>query len=285
MGAADKSDVSRTMRVVSADRSSAGRSGHRRPAPAPAPAYAALAAELRGQIIAGRFQPGERLPAEPELCAGHGVSRSTLREALRLLASQNLVTTVRGVAGGTFVAHPRPDQISAHLETGLNLLAVDTQVSVDQLLEIRELLEVPAAGLAALRRDEEDLAELRGSLFDPAGIDPAEIFEPNRHFHVMLLRAAGNPLLEVVTRPVFSVLNERFLRENAPPRFWHRVDADHREILRHIEAGDERAARAAAKAHLGHLRSTYVSIDRDLRRAGGAGPGTPGTPGMPPADG
>lgn len=231
------------------------------------PAYAELAEDLRGRIVSGEYGPGDRLPIEPELCARYGVSRSTLREALRLLASQNLVTTVRGVAGGTFVAHPRPEQISDYLQTSLSLLAVDTQVSVDQLLEIRELLEVPAAGLAAVRRDEAGLAELRACIFDPAAVDPAEIYEPNRHFHTVLLKAAGNPLLEVVTEPVFRVLNERFLRENAPPRFWHRVDADHREILRCVEAGDERAARAAAHAHLTHLRSTYINIDRDRSRS------------------
>jgi GntR family transcriptional repressor for pyruvate dehydrogenase complex len=230
------------------------------------PAYAVLADDLRRRIVDGQFRPGDKLPIEPEMCASYGVSRSTLREALRLLASQNLVTTVRGVNGGTFVAHPRPDQISDYLTTSLSLLTDGTQVSVDQLLEIRELLEVPAAGLAATRRDEDDLAALRASLFDPSAVDPAEIYEPNRHFHAVLLKAAGNPLLDVVTRPVFAVLNERFLREHAPPRFWHRVDADHREILRHVEAGDERGARAAAHAHLGHLRSTYISIDRDLRR-------------------
>ncbi|WP_218009798.1 FadR/GntR family transcriptional regulator [Actinomadura kijaniata] len=232
------------------------------------PAYAALAADLRRRILAGEYRPGDRLPVEPEMCARYGVSRSTVREALRLLASQHLVTTVRGVAGGTFVAHPRPEQLSEHLATGLGLLAGTAQVSVDQLLEIRELLEVPAAGLAATRRDEADLAALRAALFDPAAVDPAEIYEPNRHFHAVLLRAAGNPLLEVVARPVFGVLNERFLRENAPPRFWHRVDADHREILARVEAGDERGARAAARAHLGHLRSTYLSIDSADRAEG-----------------
>ncbi|MFC6929170.1 FadR/GntR family transcriptional regulator [Actinomadura yumaensis] len=212
------------------------------------PAYAELADDLRRRIVLGEYRPGDRLPIESELCAHYGVSRSTLREALRLLASQHLVTTARGVAGGTFVEHPSPDQISDYLQTGLSLLAVDTQVSVDQLLEIRELLEVPAAGLAALRRGEEDLAALRGALFDPAVVDPAESYEPHRHFHTALLNAAGNPLLGVVTEPVFRVLNERFLSEHAPPRFWHRVDTDHRKILRYVEAGDDRGARAAARA-------------------------------------
>src|SRR6478735_5117351 len=80
-------------------------------------AYQALAADLRDRIVSGEFQPGDRLPIEPDLCVRYGVSRSTVREALRLLASQNLIRTVRGTTGGSFVAHPDPDHISAYLET------------------------------------------------------------------------------------------------------------------------------------------------------------------------
>ncbi|QKW36778.1 FadR family transcriptional regulator [Actinomadura sp. NAK00032] len=230
--------------------------------PAPVPAYAGIAARLRDRIIAGEFRPGDRLPIEPELSAEHGVSRSTVREALRLLASQNLITTTRGVAGGSFVAYPQPDQITEYLATSLNLLTLDTQITVDQLLEIREMLEVPAAGLAAVRGTDEGRGELRGSLFDPSALDPAEIFAPNRHFHTVLLKMAGNPFLEVVTQPVFRVLNERFLRENAPTRFWYGVDHDHRAILDRIEAADEAGAREACHAHLENLRETYTTIDR-----------------------
>ncbi|MFI6322003.1 FadR/GntR family transcriptional regulator [Nonomuraea sp. NPDC050556] len=222
------------------------------------PAYENLAADLRDRIVAGELRPGDRLPVEPELSTRYGVSRSTVREALRLLASQNLISTVRGVSGGSFVVAPRPEQISDYLRTGFGLLAADTQITVDQLLEIRDLLEVPATGLAAVRRSEADLDELRGTLFDV----PGERYEQNKRFHAVLLRASGNPLLEVVARPIFQVLDERFLRERAPGTFWNDVDRDHREILALVEAGDEAGAREAAHAHLGHLRGTYLAIEK-----------------------
>ncbi|MFE3448991.1 FadR/GntR family transcriptional regulator [Nonomuraea sp. NPDC059194] len=228
----------------------------------PTPAYQSLAADLRDRIMAGEFRPGDRLPVEPELSAAYGVSRSTVREALRLLASQNLIATLRGVSGGSFVVAPRPEQISDYLRTSLDLLAVDARITVDQLLEIRDLLEVPATGLAALRRSESDLADLRATLFDPAALEPEQMYEPNKRFHAVLLQASGNPLVEVVARPVFQLLDERFLRGRAPGRFWHEVDRDHREILAYVEAGDEEGAREAAHAHLGRLRPTYLSIDR-----------------------
>lgn len=227
------------------------------------PAYRALAERLRSLIVSGELKPGDRLPIEPELSSQYGVSRSTVREALRLLTSQNLVTTTRGVTGGSFVAHPRPDQISDSLEIGLNLLSETSQTSVDQLLEVRELLEVPVAGFAATRRTTEQLGQLHATLFDPDSVDPADIFEPNNHFHAVLLRAADNPFIEVVNWPISRVLGVRFAREDAPSRFWHRVDADHRAILTAVEDGDADAARAAMRTHLNHLRVTYTRIDRE----------------------
>ncbi|MEV0424272.1 FadR/GntR family transcriptional regulator [Streptosporangium canum] len=216
-------------------------------------AYQALAADLRDRIVSGEFQPGDRLPIEPDLCVRYGVSRSTVREALRLLASQNLIRTVRGTTGGSFVAHPDPDHISAYLETSFDLM----RVGIGQLMEIRELLEVPAAGPAALRRTGADLERLRGCIVGASGREPGEVFAPNRDFHIVLLRAAGNPLLEVVARPVFEVLEGRFVRDRAPRAALDGIDREHRDILRHIEAGDAEGARRAALEHLDNLRTAY----------------------------
>lgn len=230
------------------------------------PAYQELARTLREQILSGELRAGDRLPIEPELCRLHGVSRSTVREALRVLSSQHLVTTTRGVSGGTFVVHPEPGQISSYLQTSFSLMTAAPGSSVRDLLEVRELLEVPAAGLAAERRTAAHLEQLRGTLFDPRTVDVDHVFQDNRNFHVTLLVAAGNPLMEAMTRPMFGVLNERFLRDQAPSRFWYRVDRDHREILAAVEAGDAGAARQAQHEHLEHLRTTYTRIDRQRRK-------------------
>lgn len=227
------------------------------------PAYEALAAALRAQIMSGELKPGDRLPVEPDLSAQHGVSRSTVREALRVLSSQHLITTTRGVVGGSFVAHPQPEQISGYLETGLSLMTLFQGITVDRLLEVRDMLEVPAAGLAALRHEPGQLDELRATLFDPGGIATDGLFPRNRSFHEALLRMAANPLLEAVTQPVFRVLGEKFAREAAPKRFWTQVDADHRTIVAAVAAGDDASARAAMHDHLGRLRAIYTRIDRD----------------------
>jgi DNA-binding FadR family transcriptional regulator len=213
--------------------------------------------EIRRQILTGTLSPGDRLPAESELSSYYQVSRNTAREALRALASQGLLVIKRGVSGGTFVAVPPLDHVSETLQTSLTLLAENANLSVAALVEVREMLEVPAAELAALRHSTEDIEEIRATLFDPKTIEPAIVFGNNRDFHMGVLRAAHNPLLEILAGPVFHVLNERFIRENAPADIWYGIDDDHREILGYLEARDQAGAREAARAHLRAARSLY----------------------------
>jgi GntR family transcriptional regulator, transcriptional repressor for pyruvate dehydrogenase complex len=240
------------------------------------PGYQQVADQLRELILEGRINAGERLPTESELTDMFGASRSTVREALRILSSQNLIVTARGAGGGTFVSRPEPRYVSDFLETSFGLLSDSEHLTVDDLLEAREILEVPAAGFAALRRTEDHLDALR-SCFPTRGEDAsrAHLFEGNLRFHITIVEAAGSMVLPVITRPIFSVLRTRFLRDAAPPAFWKQVARDHREILAAIEEGSEADARAQMERHLENLRPTYEEIDvkaRGALRAAGHGP-------------
>ncbi|OZD10992.1 MULTISPECIES: FadR/GntR family transcriptional regulator [Nocardiaceae] len=229
--------------------------------PKSGPAYAVLATHLRERILSGELQPGQRLPGDAELTAEFGVGRSTIREALRSLASQNLIQTTRGVTGGSFVSAPTVGHISAHLETGVALMAAAETVTVDQLMEVRNLMEVPAAGIAAFRRTDEHIAQLRQTIFDPTDAQGPETFTKNQEFHLVLLRAAQNPLLELITAPVFRVLSGRFGRDHAPDGFWTCVDHDHRAILDVVADGDSMGAMDLMRKHLDHLGDSYRQMD------------------------
>jgi GntR family transcriptional regulator, transcriptional repressor for pyruvate dehydrogenase complex len=223
------------------------------------PAYQQLADDLRARIASGRLSPGDRLPTEPKLCASYRVSRSTVREALRLLASQHLIVTTRGVNGGSFVSQPSAAQLADTLSVGVSALFASGTFRGEQLFEARELIEVPSAGLAAARRDEADLADLRAALVDPETADFAAVRAARRSFHAALVTASGNPLLEIVSRPLYDVANESALAKLAPPGFWADVDDEHRAIVEAIARRDVDAARAAAAEHLAHLRRLYAS--------------------------
>jgi GntR family transcriptional repressor for pyruvate dehydrogenase complex len=224
------------------------------------PAYQQLANELRAEIVSGRLRPGDRLPTEPALCVTSGLSRSTVREALRLLASQHLILTTRGVTGGSFVASPSPAAFAESLSTGLQLMLVTGPVDGHQLHEVRRLIEVPVAGLAAQRGTAGDVAALRAALFDPATADLDCKLDAQRAFHVALTAAAGNPLLDLLVQPLYGVANERDIAGQAPPDFWVRVDAEHRAILDAVVRRDADVASALAAAHVDHLAEAYFEI-------------------------
>jgi DNA-binding FadR family transcriptional regulator len=222
------------------------------------PAYQTLAEDLRAEITSGRLRPGERLPTEPQLCARSGVSRSTVREALRLLASQHLIVTTRGVTGGSFVAHPSPENLAETLSTGLNLLLSTSTAGLCDLLEVRESLEVPAAAQAARRRGEEHVADLEAALFDPEVADLAAMLGAHRAFHAALVAATGNPLYELLSRPLYQVSNEREVASTAPAGFWLQIDADHRELLRCVKARDAEGATKIAREHIRFIRTALA---------------------------
>jgi DNA-binding FadR family transcriptional regulator len=118
-----------------------------------------------------------------------------------------------------------------------------------------------------MRRTEAQVALLRAAIpGETGGLQTGEIFAVNRSFHQLLLEAAGNRMLSIVTEPLFSVLQRRFLRDRAEPTFWEEVAADHRRILAAVERRDpDRAEREMAR-HLKHLRRTYQEIDRTANK-------------------
>jgi len=212
-----------------------------------------LADELRADITSGRLQPGERLPPEPELCVKTGVSRSTVREALRLLASQHLIVTTRGVTGGSFVVHPDAEQLADALTTGFTLLTNSAGVGLADVLELRRALEVPAAGLAAVRRTDEHLREIRGTLFNPQVDDYDTMMIAHVAFHAAVAKATGNPLFELVVRPIYQAAYSEDLTSDLPDGYWAQIDADHRLLLDCLIAREPEAATRVAAGHLDYI--------------------------------
>jgi DNA-binding FadR family transcriptional regulator len=218
--------------------------------------YEVVADRLRGQIVEGALPRGTRLPNEAVLADEYGVSRPTVREALRLLAAQNLIRTAKGAGGGSYVTQPSADHLSESLRSGLNLLADAQDVTLEELLEARELLEVPAARLAARRRREADVERLRATI--PAGVGgPQEEFTYNEEFHAAVLEASCNTLLAIAAQPIFAVLQTNLARSTLPRRFYRAVHDQHRTISVAIETGEARVAEREMREHLAFLRPFY----------------------------
>ena len=226
-------------------------------------AYEQVYDQLRDLIIRGELPRGERLPGEIVLAREFGVSRGTVREALRALEAHNLIRTAKGASGGSFVTLPTVDHVSEFLEANISLLSEANDVTLEEFLETRRLLEVFAARQCAERRDEADLERMRNTILEhPDEIASEQRYAYNQEFHTAVLDAAGNTLLRIAAQPIFSILQTNLSRETMSPRFPGRVNDDHRAILEAIEAGDGDGAAEEMRKHLVYLSRTYKSMWR-----------------------
>jgi DNA-binding FadR family transcriptional regulator len=223
-------------------------------------AYEQVADQLRAHILSGDLPPDHRLPSEEELGREFGISRTTVREALRSLAAQGLVRTARGASGGSFVMRPTPEHIADHLRVNVNLLVQAGDVSLEQFLEVRGELEILATRLAAQRRTEEQLELMRAAVPGAAVGSTVQPRYEHRDFHSLVCEASGNTLLIVTTEPIFSVLHGRIRQAGLPEAFFRGLDDDHARILAAIESGDSDAAAEAMADHLEFLRPTFEKV-------------------------
>ena len=204
--------------------------------------------QIRELVASGEWGPGTRLPREADLAAQLGLSRNSLREAVRALSLIRVLEVRQG--DGTYVSSLAPDLLLESTRMATDLLPGR---SVLELFEVRRLLEPGAVALAAQRMDEAGKAALKHELdrMFAAGDDVAELVEADAAFHAILAGAPGNAVLKSLLESISS----RTVRA----RVWHGVAdrlaldqarAEHTRIYEAIEAGNAELARAAAMLHI-----------------------------------
>jgi DNA-binding FadR family transcriptional regulator len=235
-------------------------------------AYEQIAEQLRDLILSGELSAGERLPTEATLARQFGVSRATVRESLRVLTAQNLIRTAKGAGGGSYVTLPTIDHLSEFIRSHFDLLTASEDVSLDDFLEVRMLLEVPAARLAAARRDPEAIERLEAAIPDePLKLTTQDQFVYNKSFHSIVLEACHNKLLYVSAQPVFSVLQRALERSNLSNAFHRGINEHHRKIADAIADGDADRAGEQMRVHLEELHPEYKKVWKQARRGKHAG--------------
>jgi DNA-binding FadR family transcriptional regulator len=177
------------------------------------------------------------------------------------------------VAGGSFVTTPSPDRVSDALNLAVTLMSQNNGVTLDELLEVREYLEIPATRLAAARRTDLNLQHMAESIPErPLDLSLSDQFVNNRDFHKAVLQAAGNTLLMIAAEPIFSVLQTRMSRSALGPSFHRNINLHHRQIHEAISGGDADLAEQRMRDHLAWLRPRYQKIWHDVRETGAAPP-------------
>lgn len=220
--------------------------------------------QLLDAIIAGTLTAGEQLPAEGELAIDFGVSRLTMREAVRLLQAQGVIVQVPG-------SRHRIAPVSEW--TGMDAVvrharsAGQRERSSVELLEVRMMIETGAAQLAAERRSADDLDVLEESLRqmtvhhesgDVAGFVAADL-----EFHDAIIRAAENRILVAAILPLTAMLEETRGETSAVPEIRAHALTEHRTVLDAIRSGVAIDARDAMAHHMRQTHDDLISLVLD----------------------
>jgi GntR family transcriptional regulator, transcriptional repressor for pyruvate dehydrogenase complex len=214
-----------------------------------------LAERLRGLILSGKIPEGERLPTERELVEDSGLSRSSVREALRALEVEGLIATRPGRAGGSTVTLPGSGSVARSME-----LFVKTHgIRLPALLDCRLAVEPFLAGRAAENRTEEDLARIRDlhAQFTRSTNDVLAYKRINLDWHLAVARASGNEvlivLMEAISQPIYDAAD---YKEVTTKRIRDETVKAHAAIVDAIEIRDAAAAVSRMQRHL----SAYIEV-------------------------
>jgi len=203
---------------------------------------------IRELVASGKWGPGTRLPREADLAKQLGLSRNSLREAVRALSLARVLEVRQG--DGTYVSSLEPGEL---LEPTLSATDLIRGRTVLELFEVRRMLEPEAAAMAASRADADVIAALRTELarMNDAGDRPDDLVEADAAFHDVIARAPGNSVLRALLRSLSS--------STIRARLWHGIADrgaldlardEHTRIYDAIAAGDPDVARAATLLHI-----------------------------------
>jgi GntR family transcriptional repressor for pyruvate dehydrogenase complex len=215
-----------------------------------------IALEIRRYLERANLRPGDRIGTEQELAAEFGVSRPTLREGLRLLASSHLIRVGRGRAGGIFVARTPNQGMSRNVSESIATMLATDSVSLRELLDARTFLEVPLAGLAARNAGEHTAALLLAAIEEAEGHAPGtEPFNAaDTRFHQILAEAAGNELLLAFTGWILEVLQPQLIEAISARVDGAEILRQHHDVQRAVRRRQPAAAERAMAAHIAYLK-------------------------------
>jgi GntR family transcriptional repressor for pyruvate dehydrogenase complex len=208
--------------------------------------------KIKQMILSGRVRPGEKLPREADLAAELGLSRNSLREAVKALSVINVLDVRQG--DGTYATSLAPSLLLEALSFIVDFHRDDT---VLDFLEVRRILEPAATALAAIRMSDEDRTEL-GKVLETVDVDTPveELVAADLEFHRQIAVGARNPVLaSLVDSMSAPTTRARVWRGMTEPRALERTLAEHRAIYLAITSKDADLARSWATVHIAGIES------------------------------
>ncbi|GGL12772.1 GntR family transcriptional regulator [Sphaerisporangium melleum] len=231
----------------------------------PASLSKAVTAELVERIVRGVYRPGTPLPPEPALCETFSVSRTVVREAVKILQEKGLVQVRQGA--GTMVTPPVMWDMLDEVVLAVTIAEDETLTILDDLVVTRRVLESDMANVAARLADSATVERLRSLVdrMDELVDDPVTYADHDRAFHDMIMQTSGNRIARGVVRSLESqVINTARYLGRTERALCVASNLGHRRIYERIAAHDPEGA---AQAMFGHITEAWL-----VRRAGPADP-------------
>jgi len=229
-------------------------------------AFEEIADQIRLELSNRRLRPGDRLPAERALAEQFGVSRNTLREALRSLENSGLLRLQKGASGGAFVRESTGEAVITAMRDMFHLGAIQA----GDLTEARMLIESIAVRTACERATAQDIEELKANIAaaERAAREQANFYDQaaiHLDFHRIIAHATKNPVMVIVMEALLDVM-QHFIRAIGQQRNpW--VLPSRRRFIKHFEARESDAAVAEMVQHLERLNRYYLSLLKEKDRA------------------
>jgi GntR family transcriptional repressor for pyruvate dehydrogenase complex len=214
-----------------------------------------VAERLEDYVLRRGYRPGDKLPSERELGGLFGVSRTVMREAVKLLNQKGLVQS--SVGRGLYVAEPNGGTLASSIDTLLQF----KQGRVDHILEVRAALEDLSARAAAERAADDDLVAMRTALeeMDRLLDQPVLFIRSDLTFHLALARATHNPLLLALVEPTMTLMQHIRERMVNLPNAATGAQKNHKRIYQAVANHDPDEASAAMAEHLAHVTSVLAN--------------------------
>lgn len=215
--------------------------------------------QIKLLIRDGRLQPGDRLPSERELCQRFGVSRVTVREALRVLEASGLVTIRVGAHGGAFLTTPSAERLGEGLA---DLLAL-APLTAANVTEARVVVELGILPLVVERATEEDVAALLEIVDEGARAIKEDRYEMSMSaaFHIRVAACTHNPAIEMLVQsfhgPMLMSLEQA---RAAAPLMGRRGTDEHRKLAQAIAKRDLEAATSVMRTHIGRTAKRVKNL-------------------------
>jgi DNA-binding FadR family transcriptional regulator len=223
----------------------------------PTRAVDGIVAQVRAMLARGEVGTGDRLPTERVLAEQFGVSRNTVREALRMLEISGLVTLKAGATGGAFIARPDPGVAARGLADAFQL----TGLTLSDLTEARSWIESIVVRVACERMTEEHLRALHDNVAEASKLTAAGDWERkvvvHVQFHNLLADATGNPVISIMMRSLAGLLRD--LAVAVGPSTDDVILRSRRRLLRNLRDRDADKAVREMNRHLEQLHKMWLT--------------------------